>query len=862
MTDLADWFYKQKYSTFHNVPLGGKFPDMVAFKDKQVIAVEEKKHALEIPTAMGQCLIYQLQANKVFIGLPQEEINLISIQTVNLLKKYGIGLLSLNEKTKIIIDAKDTHTKNSDLIKKLEERIKGEEVEKKGKENLAEEILEILKVYPEGLTIEELSNYLRITRTTTSKYLYGLVVGKRIKVREIGKTKLHYLPNKFKIIKSQKGVSQLISTVLLFLITTTAIGIALLIGTPVIDKAKESAVFNEAVQSIKLIDNLIREVASEGKGSFRTVQLKVSGGEYKISEKTNTIEFTQTIKSGILASGTFVKEGNVFIAAGTNAKASKYDLDLDGTTDMVLENEIMRIALLNNATAGNGINTSRVLRFFNFKENGLNITINDSRIVIDNRTESSIGTGFTELVREDEHLAAAQAVVHVNSSSANFTYDVVYTLRPGADFLIVKIQNISDYANSTNIPTFVRYNFEYKIGDSKRDDVYDIGTINETIEATNVTRQFTTIHANLTNKYVCTYDQSQYSGGLLLSLIHSGKSDRLDNVNITSFLDANLVAFWKFDENTGSNATDSSNSGNNGNLTDINTAGNATSGWNSINCKFGSCLRFDGIDDYVNLAQPSRLDLTSDLTIALWANVTSIIGDYGYLVANFNSTGTGAQYALGINRTNGLEFNQSNTAGTYFNFNSSHNVTLNQWVHLAVVRSGTQITLYLNGTASTFSESFSGTTASSTTVGNTTIGRGGNLSNYYVNGTVDDVRIYTRALSAGDISRLYNSSFAQNYIYTTSIRQKIVGSSLIMPFTKGTCKLISDNYYLVANQEIPSKPFASFTLGGEDIPIQVYSTYDRLQLNGTDRFGSGSNKVCLSNEGVTGGKPRIWVRLC
>jgi len=441
-----------------------------------------------------------------------------------------------------------------------------------------------------------------------------------------------------------KGISQLISTVLIFLIVTTAIGIALLAGGPVIDRAKESSIFNEAVQNIRLLDNVIKEVASEGKGSFRAVQLKVSGGDYKVDSKTNSIEFTQTIQSGILESGTFVKEGYVFIAAGTNARASTYDLDLDGTSDIVLENEIMRVGILNNATSGNRINTSRVLKFFNFKENARNITINDSTITIDNRTNSSSGYGFTEIVREGYNLAASEAVIHVNTSGpANLTYDIVYTLRSGADFLIAKVQNMTDYVNSSNVPTFVKFNFDYKISTSKDTDAYDIGTINETLGIRNITRQFATTHGNLTEKYVCTFNRSSSTDTLLFSLVHSGKSDRLDYVNFTS----------------------------------------------------------------------------------LWS------------------------------------------------------------------------------------------------------------SNLYHNNT-----------------------------HSAAIMQKIIGSSLIIPFTKGTCKTISDNFYLVANQEIPSKPFASFDLGGEDIPIQVYSTYDRLQLNGTDRFSSGSYKVCVSNEGVVGGKPRIWVRVC
>lgn len=438
---------------------------------------------------------------------------------------------------------------------------------------------------------------------------------------------------------ADKGVSELISVAILVLITTVAMAIALLVGTPVINKAKESAVFNEAVQNMKIIDNIIKEVSSEGRGSFRAVQLKITDGEYKINQKTNTIEFTDIIKTGILTPGTFVKEGNVFISAGVNAKASKYDLNLDGVSDLVLENEIMRVAILNNATAGNGINTSRALQLFNLKENGANITINDSSVTIENRTESYYGTGFTELVRENEHLPVAEAIIHVNTSAPiNLTYDIIYTLRSGADFLLVKIQNISDYFNSSNIPTFVKFNLDYRIGSSKTDDAYDIGTINETVGSGGISRQFLTSHANLTNKYACSFDRSLSSDGLLLSLVHSGKSDRLDYINFTSVSGAST--------------------------------------------------------------------------------------------------------------------------------------------------------------------------------------------------------------------------------YSTSIRQKIIGSNLIIPFTKVTCKAVSDNFYLVAQQDIPSRPFASYNLGGEDIPIQIYVTYDRLQINGTDRFSAGSHKICFSNDGVVGGTPRISVKTC
>src|SRR3990170_3458835 len=108
-----------------------------------------------------------------------------------------------------------------------------------------------------------------------------------------------------------KGVSPLISTVFIILISISAISIVLLIALPAIEKGKEAAIINEAMQNMKSLSNSIKDVASEGVGSLRTLSMKVTAGEYKINEKSNSIDFTYAIKSDIIQPDSMVKEGDI-----------------------------------------------------------------------------------------------------------------------------------------------------------------------------------------------------------------------------------------------------------------------------------------------------------------------------------------------------------------------------------------------------------------------------------------------------------------------------------------------------------------------------------------------------------------------
>jgi len=198
----------------------------------------------------------------------------------------------------------------------------------------------------------------------------------------------------------------------------------------------------------------------------------------------------------------------------------------------------------------------------------------------------------------------------------------------------------------------------------------------------------------------------------------------------------NMSAFWRFDESSGStSALDSSVYEFDGTLTNMNTAGNGTSGWSS-SCKFGGCLKFDAHDDYVDTsATPSAVESTWMAWIypVLEAGTEQHIVDGGSSAQFYISTSDNLRFEVnGVGTVTGIEL-QNNT-----------------WQHVVVVYSGSSVTLYQDG-----NETGSGTLTGISPAA-IEIGRMASSSNYF-NGSIDEVRIYNKALIADEVNATYNS---------------------------------------------------------------------------------------------------------
>ncbi len=203
------------------------------------------------------------------------------------------------------------------------------------------------------------------------------------------------------------------------------------------------------------------------------------------------------------------------------------------------------------------------------------------------------------------------------------------------------------------------------------------------------------------------------------------------NKTRTDTLTDGLVGHWTFDgpDMAGVIAYDKSGQGNKGTL---------TNGPTTALGKIGQGMSFDGVNDVVSIAGPT-VSATA-MSVSMWVNLRNYDNTYP---AWFSASGASNGLNLGVASVAQMFY----SSGLYF---SANYITLGIWQHLTYTISGGSISLYVNGI---FKESQSFSPTGSYTSYN--IGYFGS-SNLYMNGSIDDVRIYNRALSPAEIKRLYN----------------------------------------------------------------------------------------------------------
>jgi DUF1680 family protein len=205
-----------------------------------------------------------------------------------------------------------------------------------------------------------------------------------------------------------------------------------------------------------------------------------------------------------------------------------------------------------------------------------------------------------------------------------------------------------------------------------------------------------------------------------------------------------LVARYKFDETSGTSASDATGNGNTATLN-----GGVT--W--VAGHTGNAIDLNGVDGYVSMPA-GILEQVEDFTIAAWVKLDaaatwSRIFDFG--------TGVEANMFLTPRSSSGnLRFAiTTNGSGSEQQINSARGLETSAWKHVAVTLSGNVGILYVDGSEvarnddMTLKPSNLGYTAANT------IGKSQYAGDPYLNGQIDDFRIYNRPLSAEEISGLY-----------------------------------------------------------------------------------------------------------
>lgn len=147
---------------------------------------------------------------------------------------------------------------------------------------------------------------------------------------------------------------------------------------------------------------------------------------------------------------------------------------------------------------------------------------------------------------------------------------------------------------------------------------------------------------------------------------------------------------------------------------------------------------FDGAGDYLSIAHSAALDVGSnDFTIELWAYITST-SQHINLINKRESNNQYCHFSLFVYQTtNQLGVYVSQGSSWLYAYSANNAVPLNQWVHLAMVRYGTNIIGYVNGTAVVTKTGVSGALMTNTSP----VIIGGDTNANYMTGYLQDVRI-------------------------------------------------------------------------------------------------------------------------
>ncbi len=168
--------------------------------------------------------------------------------------------------------------------------------------------------------------------------------------------------------------------------------------------------------------------------------------------------------------------------------------------------------------------------------------------------------------------------------------------------------------------------------------------------------------------------------------------------------------------------------------------------------KVGQGFSFDGVDDYVDsgTSATTLFSNTDSFTLSAFVKLTG--SGRRVIVSRHNDQSNTFNYLLDVNSGYArLGADKAYVAGIY-----AQSTTLldnDTWYHVVGVYDNGTMKLYLNGNLED-TESFAQTSSGDVNA-NVYIGAIEYSSSYKFNGTIDEVRIYSRALSASEISQLY-----------------------------------------------------------------------------------------------------------
>ena len=184
--------------------------------------------------------------------------------------------------------------------------------------------------------------------------------------------------------------------------------------------------------------------------------------------------------------------------------------------------------------------------------------------------------------------------------------------------------------------------------------------------------------------------------------------------------------------------------------------------------KVGTAFQFNGTNAYVSLPDNSlKSILTGDFSISCWFYPVDTTNTWRTIINCYSGSGDAPHQGFELSVVGGVE----PMFGIYNGYSNSelrraNTFTMNQWNHVVVTRkNGVGSKLYHNGslvTSNTNTLNPGVSTTMSSSIG--AFKFGGSISQYQANGNkIDSLNVWSKELSASEITELYNSGNGKQY---------------------------------------------------------------------------------------------------
>jgi len=313
---------------------------------------------------------------------------------------------------------------------------------------------------------------------------------------------------------------------------------------------------------------------------------------------------------------------------------------------------------------------------------------------------------------------------------------------------------------------------------------------------------------------------------------YSGKPmDVLDNtgdVYIDTTLNSGLIAFYQFS----GNVNDGTGNG---------YHGTASGGVALTNDRFGysnKCYKFDGVDDYVQLNLPP----TSTMSVGAWVKWGGLRTVWNAILSSHGGTGSFEFGSIYIDTDRKIK-----SVYPGITLTTPYYIKTNKWYYVVSTYDGKTARLYVDG------KQVSEATSAGLITNNMpyAIGRQGLAGGANLQGYIDDVRLYTRAISADEVMQLYTMEHPisiestciaiDNSFVDLTLNEGVWGNSGATLPLSTTCFIVSFNQ-----------------AGGSALGVSINDVrwLDNNPLTGGER----NLRLGLTINGVLNGKEYIVIR--